>query len=377
MAKKMILVFIDWYLPGYRAGGPVRSCANLVAHLSDEFDFYIVTTDVDYMTNTPYESVKKDEWNDFPDGSKIYYISKEHLNSQTIKKVINEMPFDYFYINGVFSYFFTMTPLKYISDKKKIIVAARGMLSPNALSIKSFKKKVYLDYVKITGLFSGVNFQATSEDEKTHILKIFSKNQVMIAPNLARKLKLVNFSVREKKSGVLKLLNVARIAPEKNLLYALNILKEVKTNVQFDFYGSIYDEQYAKQCLKVIDALPKNIIATQKGERNPEELLELMKSYHFLFLPSRGENFGHVILEAMSMGMPVIISDTTPWKRLEPANAGWDISLDNPKRFSEVIEKCIAMEQHEFDLLSKGAFSFASAFCNDPELINSNRKLFS
>jgi len=27
--KKKILVFIDWYLPGYKAGGPVRSMANI------------------------------------------------------------------------------------------------------------------------------------------------------------------------------------------------------------------------------------------------------------------------------------------------------------------------------------------------------------
>ena len=47
MEKKKILVFIDWYLPGFRAGGPIRSCANLISHLSDEFDFNIVTTDTD------------------------------------------------------------------------------------------------------------------------------------------------------------------------------------------------------------------------------------------------------------------------------------------------------------------------------------------
>ncbi|CAN5434615.1 hypothetical protein BH10BAC1_BH10BAC1_14720 [soil metagenome] len=32
MAKKKVLIFIDWYLPGYKAGGPRQSVANLVAH---------------------------------------------------------------------------------------------------------------------------------------------------------------------------------------------------------------------------------------------------------------------------------------------------------------------------------------------------------
>ena len=43
MQKKKILVFIDWYLPGYRAGGPIQSIANLVNHLDDELDISIVT----------------------------------------------------------------------------------------------------------------------------------------------------------------------------------------------------------------------------------------------------------------------------------------------------------------------------------------------
>ena len=39
MAKPRVLVFIDWYAPGYKAGGPVRSLVNLVDHLRDRIDF--------------------------------------------------------------------------------------------------------------------------------------------------------------------------------------------------------------------------------------------------------------------------------------------------------------------------------------------------
>ena len=40
--RPVVLVAIDWYLPAYRAGGPIRSIANLVAALGDEIDFRIV-----------------------------------------------------------------------------------------------------------------------------------------------------------------------------------------------------------------------------------------------------------------------------------------------------------------------------------------------
>ena len=54
MSKKKILIFIDWYLPGYKAGGPIQSVANLVANLKEEFEFSIVTRDTDYCEKLPY-----------------------------------------------------------------------------------------------------------------------------------------------------------------------------------------------------------------------------------------------------------------------------------------------------------------------------------
>ncbi len=61
--KKTILIFIDWFLPGYKAGGPIQSCAHLIEHLSDTFNFLVVTRDIDYSENKPYTTIKSNEWN--------------------------------------------------------------------------------------------------------------------------------------------------------------------------------------------------------------------------------------------------------------------------------------------------------------------------
>jgi 5'-3' exonuclease len=45
--RPQVLVFIDWYRPFFKAGGPVRSLVNLVEHLQNEVDFHIVTGDRD------------------------------------------------------------------------------------------------------------------------------------------------------------------------------------------------------------------------------------------------------------------------------------------------------------------------------------------
>ena len=45
--KPKILILTDWYLPGTNAGGPVRSIANMIAHLKNEFLFKIITRDIE------------------------------------------------------------------------------------------------------------------------------------------------------------------------------------------------------------------------------------------------------------------------------------------------------------------------------------------
>lgn len=378
MNRRKILVFIDWYLPGFKAGGPIRSCANMVAHLSREYDFFIVTRDTDYMDSTSYPDVKKDAWNKLDDGSQVYYISKENVGKNTFQKIISFVNPDIIYLNGIFSYRFTILPLK-LADKKKIktIVAVRGMLAPGALAIKAMKKKIFLSYAKLTGLYEEVIFQASSEMEREQTQRLFPSARILVAPNLPRKGETGISERIAKNSGEVRLLNIGRIAPEKNLLFALEILKQVKVNVVFDFYGPVYDNAYWKKCKNEIRKLPSNVKANYRGIAEGKFLSSLLVGYHFLFLPSRGENFGHIILESLSAGLPVIISSNTPWKALISKNGGWDISLDDSQGFVEAIEKCGVIGEDEYKILSAGARQIAEVYVKDEEKINATRQLFS
>jgi glycosyltransferase involved in cell wall biosynthesis len=377
--KKKILIFIDWYLPGYKAGGPIQSVANLVAHLKDEFEFSIITRDTDYCETIPYPSVKSDEWNMLPNGVKVFYISQNNLTRTTIKKLIRKSDFDVVYINGIYSLYFTLLPLFYLRKKhdKRVVVAARGMFAESALNVKKSKKTFFLRAVRTLRLFDKVFFHATNEIEKKDIRKTMGDVfEVRTAANLPQKNTLEKLPHRVKVYGELHMVNIARIAPEKNLLVALKILKNVKSNVSFDFYGPVYNQDYWKECQLAILELPVNVKATYKGSLSSDKVLDVLSTYHCMYMPTQGENFGHIILQALMAGCPVIISDQTPWKHLEDKKIGWDLPLSNLTDFAKYIDLLSETNQADFDTLSANAFYYANHYIANTEILEQNRHLF-
>ena len=111
MSKPQVLVFIDWYKPYYKAGGPVRSMVNLVEHLSDRIDFHIVTSDRDYMATSNEANVQVDSWVRGDAGERVRYCSPERHTRSAWKTILNERKYDVIYINGLYSRWSTIMPL--------------------------------------------------------------------------------------------------------------------------------------------------------------------------------------------------------------------------------------------------------------------------
>lgn len=375
---KTVIIFIDWFLPGYKAGGPVRSVANLISHLSDKYKFLIITTNTDYLENQAYKNIESNKWNDFDTNVKVFYFSKENLSKPKLKEIIEKTDFDIVYINGIYSYYFSILPL-FLIKNKKIIVAARGMLSEQAFCTKNAKKKLFLTIANFIGLYKKIIFQATNKKEKEQIKKRIRKfKRIVTVPNLPKKIQPEKNTKQIKKSGTLKLVSIARISPEKNTLFALKILTDFKFSgkIKFDLYGSVYNPDYWKKCLSVIENSENNITVNYKNSIENKKVYETFAEYHFAFMPSQGENFGHSMLESMSAACPVIISKNTPWQKLEENQIGWDINLNNTKKFSQIIQKCIDMPQNQYDIISNNAFKFAKSFTQNNENIKKMNDLF-
>ena len=53
-----ILLLVPEYLPGFKAGGALRSTVNMIDRLGGEFDFKILTSDRDEGDQNSYKNVK-------------------------------------------------------------------------------------------------------------------------------------------------------------------------------------------------------------------------------------------------------------------------------------------------------------------------------
>lgn len=146
--KKTILILIANFLPGYKGGGPIKSIKNLTDHLSNEFNFKIITSDRDLGDKQPYSHITTNQWNRI-NGIDIFYASRNFLHFHSLIKLINKTDFDILYLNSFFQPIFSIQPVmaKYLRLLKSsnIILAPRGELEKGCLKIKPFKKKLFIN----------------------------------------------------------------------------------------------------------------------------------------------------------------------------------------------------------------------------------------
>lgn len=378
MASINLLVFIDWYLPAFKAGGPVQSIANFVYTFRSRFNISIVTSDRDLGDTTPHLNISVCRWIQ-KENYRVMYLDPEHQTTAFYKTIFDETKYQYIYFNSFFSVPFTLKPL-FIAKKRniKIVLAPRGMLGKGALQIKPLKKYLFIAVSKLFGIYNGVIWHATAASEKEEISNIFGKScNIKVAPNLPSS-RLSENILREKRPDELSLFFVSRIAQKKNLLDSLKWLKKVSSfiNINFFIIGPIDESSYWTLCQNEINALALNIKVKYLGTIPNQDLTNYLVNYHFLYLPTLNENYGHVIIESFQCGCPVIISNRTPWRSLEEKGIGWDIPLENPEKFVEAIEYCAAMGQEEFNAMSQRAFEYAKKVTEDPAVLEANRRLF-
>lgn len=379
MKKKNIVILIDWFLPGNKAGGPVKSVFSMLNLLKPYFNFSVITTNHDLGVSLPYKNIKPNCWTDY-NGIPVYYFSKEHLRAKNLLNVINSRQPDVLYLNSFWSYYFSLLPLRFEKAGKlkcDVVLAPRGMLGKGALSIKPLKKKLFLSVLKFVNLHAKVVFHATTTDEEKEVRSFLKKSQVKIAPNL-NVTPLLKERNLEKREGSLKLFYLSRISKVKNLHFALEVLSKLKVQgeIIYDIYGSIEDKAYWHSCQEIMKNMPANIKVAYKGELSFEAVQPVIADYHFLFLPTLNENFGHSIAETLKSGCPVIISKHTPWTMVNDRKCGFALDLKHPTEFKKAITSALEMDTSTYAGISENCIKFMEQNTDNSKDIAAYQNLF-
>ncbi len=374
--KIKVLIITGRYLPGYKDGGPVRSLKNLTDYLGDEYEFWILTCDRDHGDMEAYAGIQHGEWNRVGKAN-VYYVPPHRFSFKIIKTLAENM--DVIYVSGCFNdYAIKTLLLKRINLlKRPVVIAAMGLFSPLAFRIKYIKKKLFVVALNLSGLCRNIYWSATSEMEVNEISRqIWTRSdQFFVAEDLPR---FVEDRVIKKRKiqNEIRVVWISRIAPKKNLLGAVKVLNNVHSKVNFVIYGPVHDAEYWEKCQAELKKLPDNVQWEYRNELESEQVVKELEQYHVFLFPTFGENYGHVIQEAMSAGCVCVLSDQTPWRNLDQKGIGGVLPVDDTIGMAKKIDEYAAMGQNEWNQLVDATLEYAIENSNDKIGNSGYRRIF-
>lgn len=350
--KPKVLIFVGHFWPGYKSGGPTVSVREITRVLKRRFDCLIVTSDTDEKETEKMAGVVSDTWTQTEFG-RVIYLSRPNRSFSYIRQLIQSTEFDVMYLNSFFATSFSIFPMltaQFFARRPiPALLAPRGEFSAGALGLKPWRKRAFITLARSLKAYRTVRWHASTDLEAADIRAVFGDNasiEVAIDPSPMQAQGPSAWSPRPPDSP-LRLLFLSRIVPMKNLEFAIEALGRVSRSVSFTIAGPPEDKAYWDRCLAKLKVLPSNITYTAMGSVPPEQVAGLMRSHDLFFLPTRGENFGHVIAESLAAGTPVLTSDRTSWTWLSQEGAGWTLPLERPDLFSQVIEEVWAWDPNK------------------------------
>ena len=374
-----ILGFVDYYLPGYLAGGPVRTISAMVDTLGREFGFWILTRNHDLGSSTPYD-LRPHEWHPVG-GASVMYLPASELTPRYLLRIVRQVKPDVIYLNSAVSPRFALLPLALrrlgLLGATPFVLAPRGQFAPAALEIKARKKAAFFLAARASGLYRGVLWHASQETEAEAIrARLGRHTDVRVAPNLVVAGADGDPASSLKVPGTLRVCFLGRVSAMKRPEAAFEILAGVSGTIEFDVYGPLEDARLVARCKAIAATYRATTTVRWHGAVPPDELAPLLGSHHVMLLPTAGENFGHAILESLRAGCPVLISDRTPWRDLEQKRAGWDVPLEDTERFVRILQRLVDMDHAEWSRWSAGAREASAAFLREGDRVERSKALF-
>ena len=301
----------------------------------------VLTNDHDLGSQTTYPGIEHHQWN-VVGRAQVGYLSMTLADWKWAAKQLRQHPPDAYYANSLQCPEFSLLPFLlrrlHLIPKALLIVAPRGECGAAAQAHKGLKKRLAKPLIRwLVG--SNVVWHASSEAEADDIARWYQQplprgDRLIVrgdpAPPPAAAISTGSGAPRP------TVVFASRIDHMKGLDIALDVMERVEGSCLFRVAGSVSDADYWQRCLRLARKLPNHVEFEYVGPDRPEMTLGIMSSADFLFLPTRGENFGHAIAEGLSVGCPVITSRETIWTDIVNSGGGNAGTADENLRFLNV-----------------------------------------
>lgn len=212
--------------------------------------------------------------------------------------------------------------------KCHLVVSPQGTLAPEALQYSALAKRVFWGLVQGPAVRHASCFHATAEKEYQDIRSAGLRSQpVCIIPNGVEIPELQSKPQTEMRT----VLFLGRIHPIKGVDILLKAWRAVAG--RFPEWRLRIAGPDDNGCLPQMQALAKkwNLKRVEFcGPLYGEAKLDAYREADLFVLPTRSENFGNTVAEALAAGTPAVVTKRAPWPGLESYKAGWwiEIGLD-------------------------------------------------
>ena len=207
-----------------------------------------------------------------------------------------------------------------------MVTQPHGMLEPWALAWRSWKKHLALWVYQRRDLESASVLFATAEQEAERFRRFGLRQPIAVIPN-GVELDFAKAPMRPNQvvaaNGPRKALFLGRIHSVKNLLSLLDAWAARDSPDWLLQLAGPDEGGHLAEVRQRIAALGLQDRVQYLGSIDDAHKGAIYAAADLFILPSFSENFGVVVAEALSHGLPVIATRGTPWQGLEQHGCGW------------------------------------------------------
>lgn len=245
----------------------------------------------------------------------------------------------------------------------RAVLSPRGTLQPWALDWHRRRKGAALRLYQLRNLQMVDGFVATSDSEAESIRRLGLTQPIEVIPNGIDLPTEVSFGDhhRPRTEGQRTLLFLGRIHPIKGLANLISAWALVRPAGWALHIAGVDEVGYQSELTRLVAELDLEDDVSFLGPVLEHRKAGVYGRAGALVLPSFSENFGMVVPEALSFGLPVIATHGTPWSSLPTEGCGWWVPPTS-EALADAIRELSRSTPEEHRAMSSAARLLASEF---------------